>query len=156
MDRRLLILPSLLFAVSLAEAQTQSQSTLPLKEFMGHVMQRNAVQLWQWTALEVDAQGDHFNKPRTEEEWEDAESDALTLQQLTYVLEQPGLRVDDARWTERLHALRAAVTASAGAAEGKDFAALAKAGDAINAQCIACHMAFAPQLETPPPPVPGS
>lgn len=137
-----------------AERPTDSQSRLPLKEFMGHVMERNAEQLWGWTSLEVDRQGDHSSTPRTEKEWEDAESDALTLQQLTYVLQHASFRVDDPRWADRVGAIRAAATASAKAAEDKNFPALVKAGEQINAGCVSCHWAFAPQLETPPPPVP--
>lgn len=129
-------------------------SDLPLPEFMGHVMQRNAEQLWAWTSLETDSAGDRSGEPRTTEEWEKAESDALTLQQLTFALQNSASRPDDPRWDSLISDLRKAATASADAAERKDFKALASAGDEINARCVACHWAFAPQLETPPPPVP--
>ena len=127
-------------------------SELPINEFMGHVMQRNAEQLWRWTELEIDAKGERYvNKPEAED-WENAESDALTLQQLTYALEHSRYAVREPRWTTRITALRAAATASADAAERKDFAALVRAGDRVNEQCVACHFAFAPQLEEAPPP----
>jgi hypothetical protein len=146
------------FFLTLTAATTQAQggdeSQLPIKEFMGHVMQRNAEQLWRWTELEIDAKGERYGKPVSEEDWENAESDALTLQQLSYALEHSRYRIPDPQWDTRLTALRAAATASADAAERKDFAALIKAGDRINEQCIACHLTFAPQLEEPPPPLP--
>lgn len=129
-------------------------SDLPLPEFMGHVMQRNAEQLWAWTSTEVDAGGDHSGAPKTVEEWEQAESDALTLQQLTYTLQNAAFRPDDPRWDKLVGDLRAAASASAAAAEKKNLADFTAAGDQINARCVACHWAFAPQLETPPPPVP--
>lgn len=132
----------------------QDESQLPLPEFMGHVMQRNAEQLWTWTALEVDRNGEHWSKPVSGEDWEEAESDALTLQQLTYTLEHSNYRIDDPRWDSHLLALRTATAASARAAETKDFGGLVKAGEAINDRCVACHLTFAPQLEVKPPPVP--
>jgi len=132
----------------------ETASDLPLPEFMGHVMQRNAEQLWGWTSVETDGAGTRTGEPKTAEQWEQAESDALTVQQLTYTLQNATFRPDDSRWDKLIGDLRAAATASADAAEHKDFAALTRAGDEINAKCVACHWAFAPQLETPPPPVP--
>ena len=130
------------------------RSELPLTEFMGHVLQHNAERLWAWTALESDRNGQHSGQPRSAAEWEQAESDALTLQQLTYTLERSNQRIDDPRWNDLVQQLRAATTASAEAAERRNFAALTKAGDDINARCVACHRALAPQLEVTPPPVP--
>ena len=131
-----------------------SESSLPLKEFMGHVMERNAEQIWAWSAIEIDRQGQHSGKPASEQEWENAESDALTLQQLTYVLQHSSARIDDPRWAERIGAVRAAAAASAKAAEDKNFPALVKAGNQINAGCVSCHWTFAQQLEKTPPDVP--
>lgn len=142
------------FALSTRAEQEREQSPLPLNEFMGHVMQRNAEQLWAWTELVTDKQGSRWIRPNSDEEWEQAESDALTLQQLTYALDRLEERTDDPRWDENALALRAAATRSAAAAEAKNFDALVKAGEEINARCVACHMTFAPQLETKPPAVP--
>lgn len=132
-------------------AAAQASAPLPLKEFMAHVVQRNAVQLWAWTAVEVTSAGEVSGRPKTEEEWEDAESDALTVEQLAKVLKGPDYRVDDKRWPELADALHKAAAQSADAAERKDFAALSLANDKINERCVACHMAFAPELEEVPP-----
>ena len=139
---------------ALAGPPADEQSQLPIKEFMGHVMQRNAEQLWQWTAEETDIHGDRSGKPVTQEDWESAESDALTLQQLSYALEHSAYRVPDPEWDRHLASFRAAASASADAAERKDFAALQTAGDRINEQCVACHLTFKPEIEAPPPPLP--
>lgn len=148
-------LACVLGSTALPSAPFDEQSQLPIKEFMGHVMQRNAEQLWKWTELETDAQGERSGKPVSEEDWENAESDALTLQQLSYALEHSAYRIDDPSWDRHLGSFRAAASASAEAAERKDFAALQRAGDEINAQCVACHLTFAPELEAPPPPLPA-
>lgn len=129
-------------AVSNAAAGT----AMPLKELMGHVMQRNATQLWAWTAYVSDAQGDRYTSPRTEAEWLDAESDAMTMQVLINALLDPAYRVDD-EWPRHVETLAQAFAASADAAEHKNFAGMLKASDQINAACVACHMAYVPELE---------
>jgi cytochrome c556 len=58
----------------------------------------------------------------------------------------------DERWTVHLAGLRAAATASADAAERKDYDALEKAGNDLNDQCVSCHLTFAPDLERQPEP----
>ena len=138
-------------AATTAGAQLNDQSPLPIKEFMGHVMQRNAEQLWQWTALETSKEGERSGKPLSEEDWENAESDALTLQQLSYALEHSAYRIPDAEWDKHLTSFRSAASASADAAERKDYTALEKAGNDLNDQCVACHLTFAPELEALPP-----
>lgn len=158
--RTILLLAASLAGSAIASTTIFAQSTdpepLPLPELMGHVMQRNAYQLWAWTALEADATGNHSGEPKTDEDWENAESDALTLRQLAVVLRGAPYRQEDPRWDKLAGDLEAAATASAQSAERKDLAGLTAAGEAINARCVACHRAFAPTLEEVPPPVPVS
>jgi cytochrome c553 len=137
-------------------AKSEKQEALSLTELMGHVFHRNARQLWAWTALENDTQGSRSGAPVNDEEWEDAESDALTLRHFAATLRDPSYRLEDPRWDRLSKDLERAATASAEAAERKDFAKLLAAGEAVNAACIACHEAFAPALEERPPPVPIS
>ena len=127
------------------------REALPLKEFMGHVMQRNAEQLWAWSAEEMDATGVHSGKPADEAAWENAESDALTLTELTYVLESPSYRLPAKEWPRYVARARAAALASGKAAEAHDYPALQKAADDLNAACVACHLHFVPELEKGPP-----
>jgi hypothetical protein len=138
----------------IAGGEGRDEPTIPLAEFMGHVMQRNAMQLWAWTELEITSEGERWSKPVSAEDWENAESDALTLRSLSSALEKPPYAIDDRRWEQRLVQFQAATTVSAKAAEAKDFPALVKAGEGINDSCVACHLTFAPQLEAKPPQVP--
>ncbi|WP_461160283.1 hypothetical protein [Sphingobium sp. TomMM35A] len=148
------VLACLAAAATVASAQHDEETQLPINEFMRHVMQRNAEQLWQWTALEIGKDGEHSGKPVSDDDWENAESDALTLQQLSYALELSANSIPGTEWDKHLMSFRAAASASADAAERKDFAALQKAGDRIDEQCVACHLTFKPELEAPPPPLP--
>lgn len=128
-----------------------ARSQLPLDEFMGHVLQRNAEQLWAWSAEEIDANGTHSSRPVTEKDWEDAESDSLSLRELTYALEGSAVvQQSDPEWRLHIARLRAAANASAQAAKKQDYAALQKASNAVNAACVACHWRFAPALEVVP------
>lgn len=155
MPRFILCAAALLtLGTSALRAAEPAAALLPLPELMGHVMQRNAVQLWAWTATETDAAGTRSGEPRTAEAWEDAEGDALTLRQLAQVLKSPPYDPGDSRWGRLAADLEAAAGASADAAERKDIAALVRAGEAINDRCVACHLVFAPQLEVKPAPVP--
>jgi len=155
MSRLLLCAATLLaLGTTALRAAEPAGASLPLPELMGHVMQRNAVQLWAWTASETDAAGTHSGEPRDAQGWEDAESDALTLRQLAQVLKAPPYDPGDPRWGRLASDLEIAAGASADAAERKDVAALVRAGEAINDRCVACHLVFAPQLEAKPAPVP--
>ena len=60
-------------------AEIVGQSGLPLRDYMVHLVNYNAGQLWKWQATVSDAHRDHLTIPKTEAEWEDAESAALTL-----------------------------------------------------------------------------
>lgn len=134
-----------------AQGNEKDGVRIPLKELMAHVMQRNAGQLWRWTAYLIDETGEHSGRPKTDEEWEDAESDSLTLEQLSYLLDSPPYRVETEEWGRHLAAFRATARASADAAERKDYDALEKAGNDLNDQCVSCHLTFAPELEAQPP-----
>jgi hypothetical protein len=128
-----------------------ARSQLPLDDFMGHVVERNAEQLWAWSAEEIDATGTHSNRPVTDKDWEDAESDSLSLTELTYALEGSSVAAqNDPEWRPHIARLRAAANASAHAAERKDYIALQKASNAVNAACVSCHWRFAPALEVVP------
>lgn len=127
------------------------ESQIPLKEFMGHVLQRNAEQVWSWTTWISDKNGNRYTKPETEEDWTNAESDALTLQQLTYVLDNSHYRIQDDKWPSHVAGLRAASGESATAIARKDFDAMLVAADKITKQCYDCHVTYVPELEGLPP-----
>jgi hypothetical protein len=68
-------------------------------------------------------------------------------------LAQASFAPDDPRWRKLAGDLQQAATTSAAAAERKDYAGFSRAGEDINARCVACHLTFAPQLEVVPPQV---
>lgn len=124
---------------------------LPMKEVMGHVFQFAADGVWKWQGYITDAQGERSLFPKTDEEWEQAESAGLTLAELTNVLLLPRRRVDDPRWTRAVADVRAIALRAAKAAEARDEEAFFTAGGDLDAACESCHQAFAPWSAKPGP-----
>lgn len=141
--------PAIAAVTTPAPALPLREPALPLKEFMGHLLQRNAGQLWVWTAYVSDDEGSRYTSPTRATDWDDAESDALTLRQLALALDQPDYRLD-AEWPHYLGRLRSAAKDSAAAAERHDFPALLAAGNAVNEACVGCHLHYVPELEGHP------
>jgi hypothetical protein len=123
---------------------------LPMKEFMGHVMQFTANQFWKWQGFINDEKGERSLYPKTDEEWEEAESGALTLAEMTNVLLMPGRRIDDPRWDKAVAGVRALALQGAQAAEKHDKDGLFKVGGALDEACDDCHKQFIPNFVGPP------
>ena len=123
---------------------------LPMKEFMGHVVQFSAEQVWKWQGYVSDADGERSLFPKNDDEWLQAENGALALAELTNIMLLPGRNVEDARWTKMVADVRAKALVAATAAEKKDADAFFAAGGDIYEACKACHVQFAPNYQHPP------
>jgi len=133
---------------------------LPMKEFMGHVMQFAGEQVWKWQGSITDANGERDLRPKTDKDWEDAESASLTLAEVTNMLLTADRRVDDPRWDAAVAKVRDVALREAAAAEKKDYDAYFEIGGELDAACESCHEHFAPGYTAPPElklaPPPGS
>lgn len=118
----------------------------PLKEFMGHVVQRNAEQLWTWSEEISDANGFRSLAPKSDADWLNAESDAMTMVELSSIIGSQAYTVDD-KWTEFSVRLLQATSDASTAAEKRDFERFSAASSAINDACVACHLHYVPELE---------
>ena len=123
---------------------------LPLKEFMGHVMQFAGTNVWKWQGTVTDATGEHDLSPKTEKDWEDAESASLTLAEITNLLMLPGRRVDDPRWDKAVALVRDVALREADAAKNKNFPKYFEIGGELDGACESCHVHFAPGYTAPP------
>lgn len=122
---------------------------LPLKEVMAHVFQFSGTNIWKWQGYITDEKGERSLFPKTDEEWEEAESAGLTLAELTNILLLPGRRVDDPRWAKAVADVRAVALRAAKAAENKDEDAFFTAGGELDTACESCHLQFAPWSAKP-------
>jgi hypothetical protein len=125
-------------------------ATLPMKDLMGHVLQYSADNVWKWQGYTSDATGEHSLFPKTDEEWLEAESAALTLAEITNILLLPGRAVDDPQWAKFTADVRAKALAAAKTAEAKNEDAFFLAGSDLYEACKACHVKFAPNYQQPP------
>jgi len=143
------------------EVVDELATRLPMKEFMGHVVQFTAAQVWKWQGSVTDMNGERDLRPKTEKDWEDAESAALSLAEVTNNLLLPGRVVDDPRWKESVAKVRDVAMREAAAAEKKDYDKYFEVGGELDGACESCHVNFAPGyvappvLKLPPPPVPA-
>ncbi|HZV17917.1 MAG TPA: hypothetical protein VFF84_04410 [Sphingobium sp.] len=123
---------------------------LPMKEFMGHVMQFAGDNVWKWQGSVTDASGERDLRPKTDKDWEDAESASLTLAEVTNMLLTADRRVDDPRWDAAVAKVRDVALREAAAAEKKDYDAYFEIGGELDAACESCHVHFAPGYTAPP------
>jgi hypothetical protein len=121
-------------------------TSLPLKEFMGHVMQHAGDGIWARQGTIIDERGEHDLFPKNDREWENAESASLLLAELTNVLLLPGRRIDEPQWTQAAARVRAVARRAAAAAENKDRDAFFAAGGELDAACESCHVRYIPEL----------
>ncbi len=127
-----------------ADAGKTYYSDLPLKEFMAHVMQYSASNVWKYQGYTNNASGEHSLFPKTDQEWEDAESASRTLAEITNLLLQPGRQVDTGKWRDHVARVRAVALAEAAAAEKHDQDAFFQAGGDLDGACEECHIDYAP------------
>lgn len=122
---------------------------MPMKEIMAHVFQFSGTNIWKWQGYISDEKGERSLFPKTDEEWEQAESAGLTLAELTNVLLLPGRRVDDPKWAKAVADVRAIALRAAKAAEAHDEEAFFTAGGELDVACESCHLNFAPWSAKP-------
>lgn len=120
---------------------------LPLSEFMPHVMQYAGDGVWKRQGYITDRNGTRSLFPKNDEEWEEAESGARTLAEITNVLLIPGRRVPDAAWDKAALAVRRVALQAADAAEKHDADAWFAAGGALDEACDECHTRFDPKFK---------
>jgi hypothetical protein len=136
--------------VAAGEALGADPVNLPLKEFMAHVMQFAGQSVWKWQGTVTDAKGEHDLSPKTEDDWYEAESAALTLAEVTNLLMMPNRRVDDPRWDKSVALVRDVALREAAAAAKKDYKTYFEVGGELDGACESCHVHFAPGYTAPP------
>lgn len=120
---------------------------LQLNEFMPHVMQYAGDGIWKHAGYIIDKNGEHSLFPKNDEEWEQAESGARTLAEVTNVLLIPGRRVPEKEWDQAVLGVRAVALRAADAAERKDADAFFKAGGDLDEACDVCHIRYDPKFK---------
>ena len=113
----------------------------PLKEYMGHVVAFAAQNVWNKQGWISDRTGTHSLLPKTDQEWEDAESASLTLAAVIELLAEPDHRLPFPGWSANAQRVRKLAQESASAAEKHDGEAFMRLGSDLDEACEACHIA---------------
>jgi len=126
-------------------------ASLPVNELMPHVMQYAGDGIWKRQGYIVNATGEHSLFPKNDEEWEDAESGARTLAEVTNTLLVPGRRVPEADWDNAVIAVRTVALKAAAAAEKHDEKSWFAAGSELDEACDSCHIKYDPSFKSKKP-----
>lgn len=127
--------------VSQAAAPQAPARREEIKEYMHHVIQYAAGQVWNKQGWVTDQSGFHSIFPQNDEEWEEAESASLALAELLGVLSQPHRRLDIPGWEGYVQAARKLSLEAAAAAEKHKETEFMELGTRIDEACEACHIA---------------
>ncbi|MGI4880404.1 MAG: hypothetical protein ACRYG4_23300 [Janthinobacterium lividum] len=120
---------------------------MPLSEFMPHVMQYAGDGIWKRQGWYTDKTGEHSLFPKNDREWEDAESGARTLAEVTNLLLLPGRRVVAPEWDNAVAVVRTVALRAAAAAEKHDETAFFAAGGDLDEACDVCHIRYDPKFK---------
>jgi hypothetical protein len=149
MKSRLLVVTALATTAALGLAgcskpkpQPQFDTSLDMKELMGHVVDPGSWAFWHASGEQITAQGSQSNAPTTEEGWEAAESGAAEVAEAGNLLLIPGNARDDTDWPKFAHQLIKAGLDGKAAAEAKDPQRMFTTGAAIYQVCTACHAKY--------------
>jgi hypothetical protein len=126
-------------------------NSLPLKELMPHVMQYAGDGIWKRQGYVVNATGEHSLFPKTDQDWEDGESAARTLAEVTNTLLVPGRRIPEKGWDDAVIAVRTVALKAAAAAEKHDKDAWFAAGSELDEACDVCHVKYDPTFKNKKP-----
>ena len=140
-------------------AAAKFNTSLPMTEFMDHVIDPAAFAYWHGSGTEITKAGERDLSPTTEEGWVALENAAATLIAAGDALQVTGrARAPEADWNRFAQALSARAAEAKDAAEKKDKAAVFADGAKIYEVCTACHKQYvinpmlADQARTGPPP----
>lgn len=124
--------------------------SLELKEFMNHVMDYNAFEVWHRQGWII---GDTVQElfPTDDDGWIAAENAARTLAEASNLLLLPGRPQDDDRaWVDFAHQLNDAAMKAGDMAEKRDKDAFFNAGTDMYRACHGCHVRYIVGADGPP------
>ena len=122
--------------------------TLPIPEFMGHVIDPASFAYWKGSGTEETAAGTKQLAPTTEEGWEALESAAATLIEAGNMLQLPGRPREvpgyapKATWMKYAQQLSAEAVLAKAAAGKKDANGVYVEGAKLYEICTACHKEY--------------
>lgn len=124
------------------EEGAKFNTTLPVKEVMGHDIDVGAQKFWCASGDVVSAKGTISRAPTTEKGWEDAVSGATILAEGGNLLMLPERARDNGDWMKFAARLNAEAMVGRAAAEAHDVDKVFESGGKIYQVCTDCHAKY--------------
>ena len=118
-----------------------------MKQTMDWVLDPAADVIWGFAGVVMTAEGETDLAPKTEEDWAQVKHAAWVLAESGNLLMTPGLAQDNTDWIEYSQGLRTMGTRLIEIADTQDPEALFEAGGHLYNICLACHQAYARDLQ---------
>jgi hypothetical protein len=112
------------------------------EDVMHHMVIPNAQLVWNASGTIFSAKGTEERHPKSDDDWFNVESAAITLMEAGNLLMMDGRAMDNGHWMDHSRALREAGDALRLAAKAKDVDALFDKGGVLFDSCQACHFEY--------------
>lgn len=134
-------------------------TSLPMNEFMLHVVDPAGQAFWRGAGTELTLAGERDLSPTDEAGWEDLVTAASTVAEAGNALQLPGrARAPEAEWNRYAQDMTARALDARKAADARDKQAVFDTGGRLYETCIACHEKYVigpPANAKPLPEFPG-
>ena len=126
-----------------APAGVKFDTTLPMSEFMAHVVDPAAQAYWKGAGVELTDAGETDLSPKDEEGWEALVTAASTVAEAGNALQLPDrARPPEAEWNRLAQEMTARAFDARKAADARDKQAVFDTGGRLYETCVACHAKY--------------
>jgi hypothetical protein len=116
---------------------------------MLHVVEPAAQEYWGAVGWILDADGEHYFRPESEEAWLEVENAAFMVAEAGNLLMMPERTLDDDGWIAMSRALVDVGRRALEVAEAQDEQGVFDLGAEMYYVCSACHAAYSPEILRP-------
>ena len=121
------------------EEASAIDTSLPMKDVMGHVIDAGAQTFWKSSGSYVDETGEHSYVPTDEDGWHAAESGVATVVEGANLLLIGDRQRDDGDWVKMAVAMRTEAEKARQAVIAQDADKMFETGASLYQTCVACH-----------------
>ena len=113
-----------------------------VRDLMAGLIDPAADGLWDAVGTVLDADGEHYTAPETEEDWIAVRASAMTLIEAGNLIMMGDRTPDDGAWMQYSQDMIDAAAVALAAAEAEDPDAIFDVGESVYNSCNACHAIY--------------
>lgn len=126
-----------------ARGGVKFDTSLPMSEFMAHVLDPAAQAFWKGSGIEITEAGETDLSPKDEAGWETLVTAASTVAEAGNALQLPDrARPPEAEWNRLAQEMTTRALESRKAADARDRQAVFDTGGRLYETCVACHAKY--------------